>query len=244
MPADPPDGFTVERRWFLQLPLLAAAGALAAQGTKLESLVEPLIPSAAGAGMLDFPAFVKACGELAARAHRDAAPLEEAHVARIIEAAVRLKRDTVPAGRLFPYGGFVDIGPLAKAPALSVILWRLAPGTIFPPHDHDPVDVVTLCLEGGCRVRHFEIEGPSKPHESREAFNLRLTLDLQMTPGRCSSLTRHRDYIHTFQAGPQGVLALDINTSLPGKGTFSFLDIQKEALDAERRLYKATWKTL
>ncbi len=165
-------------------------------------------------------------------------------MARIAEAAVRLNRSTVPAGKLYPFGGFVDIGPVAKAPALAIILWRMGPGAVFPPHDHDPVDVVTLCLEGSCRAHHFEIEGPRPPHESRERFTLRQTLDLHMTPGRCSSLTRTRDYIHTFQAGPQGVLALDINTSLPGKGSFSFLDIQTEAVDAGQRLFKGNWKAL
>jgi hypothetical protein len=65
-----------------------------------------------------------------------------------------------------------------------------------------------------------------------------------LTPGRISTLTQKRDNIHTFRAGKDGALGMDINTFLPGNKAFSFLEFSQKPIDPERRVYEAVWKKI
>jgi hypothetical protein len=59
-----------------------------------------------------------------------------------------------------------------------------------------------------------------------------------------SSLSTRRDNIHTFHAGPNGAMGIDINSVLPGDKPFSFLDIAEKPRDPQTRIYDAIWKKL
>jgi len=62
-----------------------------------------------------------------------------------------------------------------------------------------------------------------------------------LTPGRASGLTQARDNIHTFHAGDQGAVGIDINTFLRGNKDFSFLQIADKPVDIEKHTYEAVW---
>ena len=59
-----------------------------------------------------------------------------------------------------------------------------------------------------------------------------------------SSLSTIRDNIHTFKAGKDGAMGIDINSILPGDKPFSFLDLAEKPRDAQKRIYEAAWKKL
>jgi hypothetical protein len=196
---------------------------------------------------LDFAGFVQECSELAKTAQQDPGLNEEAHIFRLSAAASRLRPTSVPNGKLGPFAGLnppVEFGPLKIAPPLAIIQWRLAPGATLPAHNHNPADVISLCLEGACTIRHFDIIDRAPDYSSRETFLIRESRNDLLTPGRMSSLSTVRDNIHTFHAGKAGAMGIDINSILPGDKPFSFLDIAEKPRDPQNRIYDAVWKKL
>jgi predicted metal-dependent enzyme (double-stranded beta helix superfamily) len=154
---------------------------------------------------------------------------------------------TVPQGKLGQFAGLnppVEFGPLHVAAPLAIIQWRLAPGATLPAHNHNPADIISLCIEGECIVRHFDIEGSAPDYSSKETFLIRETRNDLLTPGRMSSLSTRRDNIHTFRAGKEGAMGIDINSILPGDKPFSFLEFADKPRDPQKRIYEAVWKKL
>ena len=102
--------------------------------------------------------------------------------------------------------------------------------------------MLSLCIEGECRVRHFDAIG-APPLDSRETFRIRIreTENRVLRAGRSTSLTPERDNIHTFEAGPEGALGFDINTFLPGEGDWSMLDLDDRPLKGYERIFEARW---
>lgn len=242
-------GVFEERRHFLWLSAGAAVPLL--MGSRKTSTLSSWIGAPAaqatdvtGAALLDFKSFTAECSTLVKQAVQDPNLDQDAHTARISTLASRLNLVAVPKGKLFPYGKWdpqVELGPIHLAPPLSIIQWRLAPHAVFPPHNHSPADVVSLCTEGETRVRHFDIVGAAPEYSSPKSFLIRETRNELLTPGRMSSLTTKRDNIHTFKAGKEGALGIDINTILPGDAPFSFLSFD-QPLDSGKRVYEAVWK--
>lgn len=195
-------------------------------------------------GQLDFEGFFQECASLAKQAVGEPGLNEDAHLYRIGAVAARLNAKTIPETKTGKFAGLnpaVNFGPVRVAPPLGVILWRLDPGAVLPPHNHTPADVLSLCLSGEARVRHFDIAGEAPPYSSRNSFIIRETRNMLLTPGRASGLTQVRDNIHTFHAGDQGAVGIDINTFLPGKKDYSFLQIADGPVDNEKRTYEAVW---
>jgi hypothetical protein len=237
-------GFVVERRFFVgAAPIAIAALALGLPEKLSAESRERLTESAS----LDFDEFVKECAALARQAIADSSLNEEAHIFRLSMAASRLALKGVPRGKLGQFGGFnppIEFGPLHVAAPLAIIQWRLAPGATLPAHNHTPADILSLCIEGECAIRHFDIVGDAPEYSSRETFLIRETRNDLLTPGRVSSLSTTRDNIHTFHAGKEGTLGIDINSILPGDKKFSFLDFADKPRDSQKRIYEAVWKKI
>jgi len=179
-------GFVVERRFFVRAAPIAVA-ALALGLPSAESR-ERLAESAS----LDFDEFVKECAALARQAIADSSLNEEAHIFRLSLAASRLALKGVPRGKLGQFEGLnppVEFGPLHVAVPLAIIQWRLSPGATLPAHNHTPADIISLCIEGECAIRHFDIVGDAPEYSSRETFLIRETRNDLLTPGRVSSLS-------------------------------------------------------
>lgn len=241
-------GYVIERRFFMRTASIATAAlafASPARGFGRDS--EMLSASSSTDALLDFEGFVQECSELAKTAQHDPGLNEEAHIFRLSVAASRLRRASVPNGKLGPFAGLnppVEFGPLKIAAPLAIIQWRLAPGATLPAHNHNPADVISLCLEGACTVRHFDILDRAPDYSSKETFLIRESRNDLLTPGRMSSLSTVRDNIHTFHAGKAGAMGIDINSILPGDKPFSFLDIAEKPRDPQNRIYDAVWKKL
>jgi hypothetical protein len=192
---------------------------------------------------LDFPAFTRACEELAAEYVTEDRRRPESLLLALAEAASRLDADSVPRPTLGAFGGYQPkggFGPVHRAQGLMVIEWSLDPNARLPAHNHTPVNVLSICLEGECWVEHFEIEGDAPAAGQEGEFLLHRTRAQLLRAGHGTSLTPQRDNIHTFRAGPRGALGIDINVSLPGEGDWSMIahEARSEALDA---LHKARW---
>lgn len=241
-------GYVIQRRFFIR------AGSIATAAVAFASPARVFARDSETPGVLsyvdeplDFDAFLKECAELAKTAQQEASLNEEAHIFRLSAAASRLRRASVPKGKLGAFPGLnppVEFGPLKIAPPLAIIQWRLAPGATLPPHNHNPADIISLCLEGACTVRHFEVVHGAPDYSSKETFLIRESRNDLLTPGRMSSLSTVRDNIHTFHAGKDGAMGIDINSILPGDKPFSFLDIAEKPRDPQNRIYDAVWKKL
>ncbi|HKY04924.1 MAG TPA: hypothetical protein VJQ56_08540 [Blastocatellia bacterium] len=237
--AETAPGIIEERRAFLWAPLGVAAAVL------LDRLSAEGNTESMNRRELSFEDFVRESGRVAKQIAADTEPWSDEHLLRLSEVAARLRLSAVPEGKLGAFANLnppVEFGPVHFAMPLFIIKWRMAPGALLPAHNHTPGNVVTLCLEGECRVRHFEVEGREPDYSSKETFLIRETQNLLLTPGRMSSLTEKRDQIHTFQAGSRGATGIDINVALAGDKKFSFLEFSDRPKDAERRIFEATWK--
>jgi hypothetical protein len=225
-------GISFERRLVLKLPLLVAAarGGGGASGF-------------AGTG-LGFSDFASACRRLAAELLDEGALDPDEYLLRLASLGAALDPGDVPRGELGAFGGYdppVEFGPIHREVPIVIIQWRFAPGAVLPPHNHTPVHVLSLCLEGECRVRHFDVEGEAPPLDSSRTFRVRETENRLLRPGRSTSLTPRRDNIHTFEAGPEGALGFDVNTFLPGEGDWSGLQIDEAPARGYDRVFEARW---
>ncbi|HST19854.1 MAG TPA: hypothetical protein VLR90_01955 [Blastocatellia bacterium] len=237
-------GFVVERRFFVHAAPIALAALALGLPEKLSAESRERLTESAS---LDFDEFVKECAALAKQAIADSSLNEEAHIFRLSMAASRLALKGVPRGKLGQFVGLnppVEFGPLHVAAPLAIIQWRLAPGATLPAHNHTPADIISLCIEGECAIRHFDIVGDAPEYSSRETFLILETRNDLLTPGRVSSLSTTRDNIHTFHAGKEGALGIDINSILPGDKKFSFLDFADKPRDSQKRIYEAVWKKI
>jgi hypothetical protein len=219
-------GVTIERRLVLALPLLAARTALA---RSQES---------------GFAGFTSACRSLAAELLETEALDADTYLLRLASLSAGLRAGEVPRGKLGAFGGYdppVEFGPIHRELPLVIIQWRFAPGAVLPPHNHTPAHVLSVCIEGECRVRHFDVLGEAPSLDSPDTFRLRETESRILRPGRSTSLTPARDNIHTFEAGPEGALGFDVNTILPGEGDWSMVALDDRPLAGYERVFEARW---
>lgn len=224
-------GVCIERRFVLQLPLLLAGSSLAAARSE----------AAPGIG---FSKLLSAGRALAAELLEKKALDPDAYLFGLARLGAELRAEDVPRGNLGAFGGYdppVEFGPIHRELPLVIIQWRFAPGAVLPPHNHTPAHVLSLCLEGECRVRHYDIAGEAPPLDSPASFRVRETESRILRPGRSTSLTPARDNIHTFEAGPDGALGIDINTFLPGEGDWSMIAIDDRPACGYERIYEARW---
>lgn len=223
-------GVRVTRRSLLELPLLAA-----------------LLPPRVGMRRqepLPFQDFTTACAErIQAHAELDF-EFAESLLHELGGLAARLEAASVPRPSLGAFGGYepkVGFGPVHRHAAFMLIEWQLDPHAVLPAHNHTPVSVLSLCVEGSCWVEHFEIVGEAPPPGEKGDFKMKQTHAQLLRPGRSSSLTPTRDGIHTFRAGPAGALGLDLNVTLPGKGNWSMIAHEPATADGFDKLRTARW---
>jgi hypothetical protein len=227
------NGVSLERRLVLALPLLLAGS----------SLPSPRSPNGS------FSELTRMCNSLARELLEKNALTPDEYLWRLASLGAALDPVDVPKGPQVKLGRFstfdppVEFGPIHLELPITIIQWRFAPGAILPPHNHTPAHVLSLCIEGECRVRHFDALGaPSL--DSRETFRLRETENRILRAGRSTSLTPARDNIHTFEAGPEGALGFDINTILPGEGDWSMVELDESSgrpVQGYERVFEARW---
>ncbi|HZS44129.1 MAG TPA: hypothetical protein VFC63_03440 [Blastocatellia bacterium] len=239
-------GAIEERRGFLWKPMLVIGGLVFAGSSKVWSQSSGSKSSLDG-NDLDFNSFFNECSALANAAAKNENLNEEDHLCRLLSFVSRLRLQAVPTAKLGLFAGInppIEFGPIKVSSPLSIIQWKLAPNAVLPAHNHNPADIVSVCLEGETLVRHFDLEGPAPEYSSTQTFRIRETRSDVLTPGRVSTLTQRRDNIHTFIAGDNGALGMDVNSFLPGNKPFSFLDYSSKPIDPKRRVYEAVWRKI
>ncbi len=226
----PENGISYERRLMLGLPLLLAGSAFSPARLQADSFSE----------------LTRSCNSLAADLLEKKALNPDEYLSRLASLGAGLRPGDVPQGKLGRFAGYdppVELGPIHRELPIVIIQWKFAPGAVLPPHNHTPAHVLSLCIEGECRVRHFDAVG-APPLDSRETFRIRETENRVLRAGRSTSLTPARDNIHTFEAGPEGALGFDINTFLPGEGDWSMLELDESSgrpLKGYERIFEARW---
>jgi hypothetical protein len=227
----PVPGVSFERRMLLGLPL---------------ALPFPALRKSQATAEAPFTAFTTACRSLALELLDRKALNADEYLSRLASLGAGLRAADVPPGKLGRFARFdppIELGPIHVELPINVIQWRFAPGAVLPPHNHSPAHVLSLCIEGECRVRHFDPIAPPAL-DSRDVFRVRETENRILRAGRSTSLTPERDNVHTFEAGPEGALGFDLNTFLPGDSDWSMLEIDESSGNRAKgyeRLFEARW---
>jgi len=175
-------------------------------------------------------------------------PAEDAFLLALCAELVRHEPAFYPGRRLTVYEGQgMKTGPAGRDDVFQMIEVVLQPGAVLQAHNHVDYAFVTLCLEGEARVRNFEPEpGAPDPLELGRDFQILEVQDLLLRPGLCSTLTRTRANVHALTAGPEGARLMDFGIKFPrsaiGPRAFSVLEIDPEAIDPSRQVYRGRWR--
>jgi hypothetical protein len=235
----------MERRRFLGSSVtgIAAVIALRAAGAKLVAQdAARSATTAVGAGKLAWDAFLKEALPVAQQLVSEPSFSVDEYLYRIGSLATRLNE--IPDTQLFPYTAVsrqVFFAPSFRGTPFFIIQWRMEPGAVMPAHNHPNASVCTVGWEGEARLRNFEIVGEAPGYDARKTFQVRETHNDLISRGRINTLSASRDNIHFFQVGSQGARGIDISTMHGKMDPFSFLDIAEKPLDAEKRIFEATW---
>jgi hypothetical protein len=234
----------IERRHFLRGSVVTAAAllALGAMPSNLFAQEPAKVTSPAGPDKLAWDDFLKQSVPVAQQLVADPAFSVDEYLYRIGSLATRLRE--IPDTKLFPYTTVeprVKFAPSFRGSPFFIIQWRMEPGAKFPAHNHPNASVCTLGFEGEVRLRNFEIVGEPPEYASRKTFQVRETHNETIARGRINTLSPSRDNIHYFEVGKEAARGIDI-TTLHGKNAgFSFLDIGKQPVDSEKRIFEAAW---
>lgn len=232
-------GITIERRTLLWLPVAAigarvAAGAPQTAGGTGDKVLTPLTREEFGARWQALAAELLPCSE---RCDESYAGQLAGLLARVpIEALPRLENGRSANG--------LTAGPSWFIQPCITIEFRMEPGAEIRPHNHPPQIVLTLCAEGEAAYRHLELaeEAPPCTEIDGQEFLVRETRSGILQPGRSTTLTRARDGMHGFVAGPRGARLIDFTLSTTEDiETFSYVKVAPEPESAEERLYRAAW---
>jgi predicted metal-dependent enzyme (double-stranded beta helix superfamily) len=124
---------------------------------------------------------------------------------------------------------------------LYIVQFRLAPGATLPFHDHRDYIGVLRCIEGEARVRSFNIVGDDKRPAKGTPFHIQESGDVLLKPGRSSVVARACDNVHHVVAGPAGARLLDVFTFFADSAHSVFMHVDEKPLDADKRIYGASW---
>ncbi|MEQ8763988.1 MAG: hypothetical protein RL885_08675 [Planctomycetota bacterium] len=192
----------------------------------------------------DFARFAERWTKLFDGLNAESALHEEAYLHELTAALAGVPRRAFPERMKVSYErDGLKSGPGWAKGSIFIVDVSLGPGAVIPAHNHVGYCNVSLGLEGGCEVRHYEPKDVAPEAKSgTETFLVRETKRIWLAPGRVSDLRCDRDNIHAFRAGPEGARLLDFTTRLenPGRGyqSFSALEVQEEPEDG---FYPARW---
>ena len=242
-PESSSEGVHVERRALLWIPLAVAGGRfLAAAPIRAEESATP-----PGRDVSFAPLTHAELGSrwqaLARELLRGTVEHDESYAAQLAGLVARLPFAELPGLESPRRSAGFAAGPTWFLEPCAMIEFRMDPGAVLRLHNHPPQVVLTLCAEGEVAYRHLEIEGQAPPcTEIGGTFRARETRGGFLSAGRTTSLTRVRDGMHAFAAGPDGARIVDFTVSTtPDVETFSYVELAPETLDPERRVWEARW---
>lgn len=122
-------------------------------------------------------------------------------------------------------------------PAVITHQIHVAPGGTIPLHDHRGMFGAILCADGDLEIRSFDVVAGGADSEE---VTLQESTRQWLRPGRFSLLTRTRDNVHEFRAGPKGARVLDLFVWLHAAARSHDLAWVDDATKVARR-YRARW---
>ena len=126
-----------------------------------------------------------------------------------------------------------------RRPAVITHQIHVPPNGRIPLHDHRGMFGAIVGADGECEIRSFDIvEGGA----TTDTVGLREMDRTWLTPGRFALLTRTRDNVHEFRAGPNGARLLDLFVWLEeGARSHDLAWIDDPAASPKDRRYRARW---
>ena len=242
------EGVLQERRSLLRLSAATVAAGLATScAARLPRVAEPLPEPAlapetpATDGTLDIAGFLAEMYPRAQRFVASGGQREEAYLMAVGELMARLRTPTSQQAN----AAMRDFGKShadgGRSFEMWVVMFDLEPGKGFSHHDHRDYNGVILGVDGEAHVTNYDILGDTPVPPKGETFHIRQTRNDVILPGRFSTLATTRENVHELVAGPDGAVVLDVFTYLkPGAQSY-FMNVEAEPLDAERRVYEASW---
>ncbi|MFP4004781.1 MAG: hypothetical protein ACLFV8_13470, partial [Alphaproteobacteria bacterium] len=208
-------GFIVRRRSLLGLIPAAAclAPSVVSGGARAN-------PASAAAGRLSFERFLAKANPVAASLVQDTSREgQDTYLFALAALAARLLDAPEPAawndsGQSDEPGTWIGFNPGGEE--FTVLQWRLEPGKRIRYHAHTYGNVVTVGLEGAARVRNFEVTN-GEDYDFGQIVRLRMTNDQLLLPRKVNLVSLAHNYIHGFEAGPEGARGLDITTRIEPK---------------------------
>jgi len=237
------DGIHLERRTLLWLPIAAAGGAVLGSAAGAAQEMGAAARAAAFAP-LGWDEFGERWRALARELRGTPAENDESFAAQLAGMIARVPESALPKlAQPKSSGGGLHGGPSWFLAPCVTVEFRMDPGATLRLHNHPPLVVVTLGVEGEARYRHLELEGEAPPcTEIGGELLARETRAGLLLPGRTTALTRMRDGIHGFVAGPRGARIVDFTVGLTDDvETFSYIELSETPFDAERRIYEGRW---
>lgn len=119
------------------------------------------------------------------------------------------------------------IGFIPGGDPFAILQWRMEPGTRLRFHAHTYGNVVTVGLEGAARIRNFEVMGDGR-YDFGQTVRLRMTNDQLLRPHNINIVSLEHNYIHGFEAGPDGARGLDITTRIRPKQPTPFFRLRSK----------------
>ena len=232
-------GLQLRRRGFLKTAAATLAAA-AAPGTALAAL-RGLDDSAGSLSLEEFLVVVApAARELVADT---TAAGQDRYLHTLARHAVRLAEVAEPAswrdsGQGVGPGSWIGVHP--GGDPFVVLDWKLEPGAVIRPHAHTYGHVCTVGLAGRARLRNYEtVEAPD--YEGEGPFAVRLTREQRLGPGDINLVSLERDFVHGFEAGPEGARGLDLTTRIRERRPTPYLVLETEPTTAGRAPLTARW---
>lgn len=134
----------------------------------------------------------------------------------------------------------VDSAPQDRVrPAVITHQIHVAPNGRIPLHDHRELFGAIVVAAGEIEIRSFDIAAGDT---TTDVVTLRETNRAWLVPGRFALLTRSRDNVHEFRAGPAGARLLDLFAWLGDDSRSHDLTwIDDPASARADRCYRARW---
>ncbi len=235
-----PDGVSLLRRSLLFAPIAIVGGRRLVGAPLMQDAVVALTNPFAPLAFAEFGKQWQALADALAAAPVTA---DETYAAQLTGLLARVPVDQLPKLENGRGGDGRMAGPTWSLATVVTVEFQLDAGVELRLHSHPPQVVVTLCAEGDCGYRHFEIVGdaPACDSGNKTPFTVRLTRDGLLSPGRSTSLTRVRDGIHGFVAGERKVRLVDFTVSLSESEAFSYVQVDAKPRNAARRCHDAVW---
>lgn len=139
----------------------------------------------------------------------------------------------------------LDAAALFQGRPFVVSALRLDPGCILPLHCHPSGGAVSVCTQGSLVMQHCElVAGSAVFTETGATAEVDEVSVVNLTKNRFTQFTPTRANLHSFRAGPDGAMLVEIAVQWAGTGQFSYLKLEDAVpapFDSIGRRHRGNW---